>query len=653
MMKKDTQKEISASKLIQAIGAIDEQLITEYDTASNITNNTASNTTSNTTNNTAGNITSKPPAKATKVAVRSSHRAKKIGRYSAIAAACLIVVAVGLITASGLGLLKLPIGGGAQSGGGGAPIAGDDTEETARTYMFYDGPIFPLTILSAKGELNNSNDNNDTLIISQIEASRAITYDFLPYTDITEEYETDTIDGPTIKKYTSHRTEAVVTDRYTLQNNSNADITVEAAYPVAASLKDLFELTPKLKVDGQQIEPEITTGQYSGGFMGAWSSDTSTTTANSQDQQNDQNDQDGQNQQNQQNSQDQQNVQDQQPQLNLREIDSWLGYKQLLQDGSYLREAFAGVKYANQPAIVYEFDEFVIESGEGVNPSIAVSYTAQEGVDVLSVGFHGGEYPGGDSFIKGFSIPDEQRKQVADDRYLLIVVGGDISDISYQGYSNMGWDDGTEMEISATMTRTETTLEEIFREMLNHHYSIYDSYNNPISDENVESTSDNPNESTDSAQQITKDEQLQLIFEAAYDYLHSYGPLSERNIDRYTEGMLEDIFTEAVNVDRVVYLTSEVNIPAGGSAEIEITQTQRGSHDFFDTGKSYKNAKGYDLTTSLGSNLSFTSQQASIADHDLIKIVDQNFGFDLDQGINTVQLNPEVQYYYMLIEKLK
>jgi hypothetical protein len=522
--------------------------------------------------------------------------------------------------------------------------------------MFYDGPIFPLTILSTKSELNNSIDNNDKLSTSQInaiEASRAITYDFLPYTDITEEYETDTIDGPTIKKYTSHRTEAVVTDRYTLQNNSNADITVEAAYPVAASLKDLFELTPKLKVDGQQIEPEITTGQYSGGFMGAWSSDTSTTTANSQDQQNDQNDQDGQNQQNQQNSQDQQNVQDQQPQLNLREIDSWLGYKQLLQDGSYLREAFAGVKYANQPAIVYEFDEFVIESGEGVNPSIAVSYTAQEGVDVLSVGFHGGEYPGGDSFIKGFSIPDEQRKQVADDRYLLIVVGGDISDISYQGYSNMGWDDGTEMEISATMTRTETTLEEIFREMLNHHYSIYDSYNNPISDENVESTSDNPNESTDSAQQITKDEQLQLIFEAAYDYLHSYGPLSERNIDRYTEGMLEDIFTEAVNVDRVVYLTSEVNIPAGGSAEIEITQTQRGSHDFFDTGKSYKNAKGYDLTTSLGSNLSFTSQQASIADHDLIKIVDQNFGFDLDQGINTVQLNPEVQYYYMLIEKLK
>jgi hypothetical protein len=648
MMNKDTQKENSASKLIQAIGAIDEQLISEYDTASDIA--------SDTTNNTTGNIASKSPAKATKVAVRSSHRARRIGRYSAIAAACLVVVAVGLIAASGLGLLKLPIGGGAQSGGGGALIAGDENEETARTYMFYDGPIFPLTILSTKSELNNSIDNNDKLSTSQInaiEASRAITYDFLPYTDITEEYETDTIDGPTIKKYTSHRTEAVVTDRYTLQNNSNADITVEAAYPVAASLKDLFELTPKLKVDGQQIEPEITTGQYSGGFMGAWSSDTSTTTANSQDQQNDQNDQDGQNQQNQQNSQDQQNVQDQQPQLNLREIDSWLGYKQLLQDGSYLREAFAGVKYANQPAIVYEFDEFVIESGEGVNPSIAVSYTAQEGVDVLSVGFHGGEYPGGDSFIKGFSIPDEQRKQVADDRYLLIVVGGDISDISYQGYSNMGWDDGTEMEISATMTRTETTLEEIFREMLNHHYSIYDSYNNPISDENVESTSDNPNESTDSAQQITKDEQLQLIFEAAYDYLHSYGPLSERNIDRYTEGMLEDIFTEAVNVDRVVYLTSEVNIPAGGSAEIEITQTQRGSHDFFDTGKSYKNAKGYDLTTSLGSNLSFTSQQASIADHDLIKIVDQNFGFDLDQGINTVQLKPEVQYYYMLIEKLK
>lgn len=573
----------SSRRLVRAIGEINEQLISEYDeallrTAGNVYQNGF-----------AGQVEQADPAGAAILNDQSKRKPKssrRFWRYGAIAAASLVLVAVGLITASGMGLIKLPIGGGAQSGGGGAPKSDDPSQ--ARTYMFYDGPIFPLTLLEAQ---------------ENISAIRDISYDFLPYTDITEEYEIDTKDGPKLKQSTYHKTEAKVTDHYLLQNDSDEDITVHAAYPIASSLADLFERIPQVTLDGQSIDPHITMGQYSGGFTGAYGADASNS--------------------------------GQQPQLNLDHIDSWLGYKQLLEDGSYKDSAFADMKYADQTAIVYEFSDFVIKDGEGENPSLAVSYRADEDVKVLSIGFHGGSYPGGDQFIKGFSIPDAQRKQVADDRYFLIALGGDITDISYQGYGNMGWDTGNEMEISASMTRTERSFEETFRELLVHHYKLYDSYNGLNQDDGMEP------------------EQMNMIFEAAYDYLHSFGPLSDRNVDRYTEGMLEDVFSEAVNVDRVIYLHNEITIPAGGTTELAIEQTQRGSHDFVDMGKSFKDAKGYDLTTSLGSNIRFTEQQANIADHGLIKIVDQNFGFDLKQGIRSVKLDPAVEYYYMLVEKVK
>jgi hypothetical protein len=36
-----------------------------------------------------------------------------------------------------------------------------------------------------------------------------------------------------------------------------------------------------------------------------------------------------------------------------------------------------------------------------------------------------------------------------------------------------------------------------------------------------------------------------------------------------------------------------------------------------------------------------------------IEIVDQNFGFDLKQGILSVKLDPAVEYYYLLVEKVE
>ena len=54
----------------------------------------------------------------------------------------------------------------------------------------------------------------------------------------------------------------------------------------------------------------------------------------------------------------------------------------------------------------------------------------------------------------------------------------------------------------------------------------------------------------------------------------------------------------------------------------------------------------------LGSNLACTEQTATLEDRGLIEIVRQNFGFDLENGVNTVTLDPEQEHYYLEVKRL-
>ena len=57
------------------------------------------------------------------------------------------------------------------------------------------------------------------------------------------------------------------------------------------------------------------------------------------------------------------------------------------------------------------------------------------------------------------------------------------------------------------------------------------------------------------------------------------------------------------------------------------------------------------LVTALGSNLTFTKQSAAIEGYGEIEIVRQNFGFDLETGVNTVALDPDTQHYYLEVKR--
>ena len=76
------------------------------------------------------------------------------------------------------------------------------------------------------------------------------------------------------------------------------------------------------------------------------------------------------------------------------------------------------------------------------------------------------------------------------------------------------------------------------------------------------------------------------------------------------------------------------------------------SADFYCTHTENRGVSGYDLVTSLGSNLTCTRQTATLEDRGQIEIVRQNFGFDLENGVKTVALDLNTEHYYLEVKRL-
>lgn len=53
---------------------------------------------------------------------------------------------------------------------------------------------------------------------------------------------------------------------------------------------------------------------------------------------------------------------------------------------------------------------------------------------------------------------------------------------------------------------------------------------------------------------------------------------------RYDFGMLEDMRNETYHMDRVMYLSFDVVVPANGSVTIDATMVKDGSYDFYGEG---------------------------------------------------------------------
>ncbi len=426
-----------------------------------------------------------------------------------------------------------------------------------------------------------------------VTAERNVDFDFSPYKTYTETYE---YDGE-IHSYENYHTESIITDGYTLTNITDSDVTAELVYSFAGDLRMELDKLPKISVNGVAVDTKITAGKYIGGFTGVYGGN------------------------------------DETERVNLKGNEDWTGYKAVLSDGSYREEAFNGYPEMNQTVIVYEITNIAYNGNDekATNPTLNLEFTSGRNTTVMTYGSDGGRYnPAGGEQHRHYNIPESFNPDYGEPKYL-IIMGEDITDLKLQGYRDGGCDAGEQIDgVTADIRRYESTIGTIV-------YDLFINHRSHLNPEHSEET-----EILD----IVSDE---LIFGCVTDTMYDYGLLSDDPAERYRFGDLTEIWIESLSMDRVIYLTFEVTIPAKGSIDVTAEQVKDASIDFIGEG-THRN--GYDMVTTLASNLDFTAQTASISNTDDIEIIHQNFGFDIAKGITEVNLDLTQPHYFIEVCKI-
>lgn len=309
--------------------------------------------------------------------------------------------------------------------------------------------------------------------------------------------------------------------------------------------------------------------------------------------------------------------------INLEEFCSWEGYDDLLKDGSYLQSAFSDAPTLDTPVVVYTVSD--ITGKEDAKGDLFLSFTRDAGkTTVFTYGFNssGFDSEAGTEY-RGISFNEALRLKNKSERYL-IAVGEDLQNLQI----GAGTPEGT----NATVTREEMTIGEVLEKIARLTYSTYTQGRAFI-----RSISDHISFST--------------YNQALCRYFAIHSPLGTSPKERYANGVLDDMVQEIVGIQRIFYLCFSLEIPASSTVEVEITVDKDGSFDFDCFGGENAGVYGYDLVTELGSDLTFTKQSAAIEGYDEIEIVRQNFGFDLEQGITKVALDPQVPHYWLEVRR--
>lgn len=403
-----------------------------------------------------------------------------------------------------------------------------------------------------------------------VAASRSVDYDFSPYRS------EETSEG-----WSRWKSEAAVTDRYVLENPGAEDRTLTLLYPAEICLSDALDRLPSVTVNGKPAETRLYPGFYAGGFEDAWGGSDPTAT------------------------------------LNLANPRSWADYAALLSDPQYPARAMQPYPVLDQPVTVYHVEKIDTGETDAVAPTLQMAFSIDfEKTAVLSWGANSGTNDRKNGLC---------RRATGQSEMYIILAGEDIGGYTLQGYRNGGCNEGEEIEISAAVTRCETTLDALLRELL----------------------ADWIERRRGGADSVASTLPFDALIGAVSDVLARYGALSENPAERYSFGMLEELF-DFFSMRRVMYLRFDVTIPAGGAAEVCAVMRKDASMDFHGAGRS---VHGYDLATRLGSTLRFTEQRASVSRTEAIRMPDNSFGFDLDKGISEVLLDPAVEHYWMQVQK--
>lgn len=425
-----------------------------------------------------------------------------------------------------------------------------------------------------------------------ISAGRDIYFDFSPYKSRTET-------GPNENggefSYETYKSACLIKDSFILGNRSGRDKTLTLLYPFAASLNSSIDVRPVVTVNGTLAESECHIGPCSGSFrpdMGDSSHDLPG---------------------------------------NLSDPGSWEDYRDLI-DGGYPASAFDSFPEMDQPVTVYEIkDIYGKESGNAPAPYLSMEFKPDfSRTSFMTFGFNGysvSEETGDCSF--GTFIPQEGSVHYGQSTYL-IVLGKDIESYRLKAYTDGACE--TELDnAGGQVIRYENTLDTVIAELSDLYLKDY-------------ATVIYGSDESSLLAELSPEEFKDLVSELIYDRCL----LSDSPGDLTSDWMLEDLFSSAQSMTRIMYMSFQVTVPAGGSISVSADMTKKASMDF--TGdRMWRN--GYDMVTSLGSVIPFTRESASLSGSEYIDIIRQNFGFDPEKGILRVDLDLNEPRYFIEVQK--
>ncbi len=497
-------------------------------------------------------------------------------RFGAVAAAAVLILGLGTwgLTRSGKG----PVSSGGGTGGMG-DSGGNDGASGAYTYMSYAGPVFPLTALgSSEG----------------ITAERHTEFDFSPYETSQGAREQDGEETA----YDHYETETIVTDRYLMTNEGEADRTLTLLYPAALSLSKDAKLLPALSLDGAPVSTTLYAGPYAGGFVDMEGK------------------RDGE-------------------RWNLAGLRDWEAYKALLESGGYQTKALEDAPALEEPVTVYKVDNYVVAPTDAVNPTLLMSFSIDYArTTVLTYGSNGGS-DDMENGICGRDVGGLHREWAIHPMYVILLGDDTTGGYELQGYRNGGCEPGDEIEITATVERYESTLGAFLRRIVTEQLET-DNFGMLPLEETTLGTLISP----------------ELVYKCVAEMFASYSSTGETPAERYRNGMLEDLMGDSFVTTRIFYAAAEVTIPAGETVELAARMVKEASFDYFGMGteKGYA-TNGYDLATVLGSTLQFTAQYASVRGLEAVELLENSFGFDPAAGVTEVRLDPAQEHYWLKLRR--
>lgn len=307
----------------------------------------------------------------------------------------------------------------------------------------------------------------------------------------------------------------------------------------------------------------------------------------------------------------------------LSQAEDWEAYKAAMLETDYLSEALAEFPTIDTPVTVYKIYDVQDHSTEDVPYKyLALTYTPDPGCAIWGYHCSDNENEDGTHFIT-LDVPQEDWQWGF---CYLLVEGGELRDFSQQGHhSTFPQKESNRLDgISATIEQFDSTFGEMVQILAEHYRTA------PMYDARFEN---NP--------YITADALCRgaLARIGNGDY-HEFSTVHR---------ILSDVFGSVLSEEVLMYQVFSLTLAPGETVALDITYHQGASRDF---GGFASATNGYDLATKLGSTLTLDTQSASVSGYDFITIAEQNFGFNVEAGIDAVPLDPAMERYYMKVKPI-